>query len=220
MFVPDEVASRFGLGIYNRAVATRGGWAGDLHRWAVDHVALARYRLVLADPEALVDAAQGDLPETYDDVVETLGWVIEPDGHIRSTGTWNGDPAFFDAINDAEAIAGGDWRIDTHQRDALRDQFQRLQDEGRQVVVVIPPVTDDLEAAFPGGVAGFQAYVEEARGVGDGTGAITLDLSAEDFDDTMFRDTHHLNQQGSDRLTAEVADALAGTPLPACDDVG
>ena len=220
MFVPEEVASRYGLSIYDRAVATRGGWAGDLQRWAVDHLPLVKYRLVLADPEAMVNGLRGDLPESYDDVVGAAGWVIEPDGHIRSTGTWTGDQRFLDAIDDAEAVVGPDWRIDDHQRDELRDQFQRLNEQGVQVVLVIPPVTDDLEAAFPGGSEGFQEYVAEARSVGEGTDVRTVDLSAEDYDDTLFRDTHHLNQQGSDRLTAEVAEALRGEPFPTCDAVG
>jgi len=219
MFVPEEVAQRYGLSIYDRAVAVRSGWAGDLHRWAVDHLPLAEYRLVVADPEAMVDGLRDDLPTTYDEVIAATGWTIEPDGHIRSTGTWTGDPAFLDAIGDAEALVGGDWRIDEHQRDVLRAQFRRLEDRGLQVVVVIPPVTDDLEDAFPGGPAGFQEYVAEARSVGEGTGTLTVDLSGRDYDDTMFRDTHHLNQQGSDRLTAEVAAAVAGTALPRCDDV-
>jgi hypothetical protein len=213
------VAQRYGLSIYTRSVRTRGGWPGDLHRWAVDHLPLAKYRLVLADPEALVDGLRDELPTTYDDVIDATGWTIEPDGHIRSTGTWNGDPRFLDAIGDAEAIIGGQWRIDDHQRDVLRAQFRRLEDRGVQVVVVIPPVTDDLEAAFPGGTDGFADYVAEARSVGDGTGTLTVDLSGEDYPDDLFRDTHHLNQQGSDRLTGEVADALAGAAFPRCDGV-
>ena len=219
MFVPEDVAQRYGLSIYNRAVVTRGGWPGDLHRWAVDHVALAEYRLVLADPEALVNGLRDELPTTYDEVVAAAGWTIEPDGHIRSSGTWTGDQRFLDAISDAEALVGGDWRIDDHQQEVLREQFVRLQDAGMQVVVVIPPVTDDLEAAFPGGPDGFQEYVAEARGVGEGTRVLTVDLSGADYDDTLFRDTHHLNQQGADRLTAEVADALATTAFPACEGV-
>jgi hypothetical protein len=220
MFVPEDIAQRYGLSIYQRAVVTRGGWAGDLHRWAVDHLPLAKYRLVLADPEALVNGLRGELPTSYDEVVAAAGWTIEPDGHIRSTGTWAGDEAFLDAIGDAEAIVGGEWRLDDHQRDALRAQFLRLEERGMRVVVVIPPVTDDLEAAFPGGEQGFQDYVAEARSVGEGTETTTVDLSGEGYDDTMFRDTHHLNQQGSDRLTAEVADALAGGDFPRCEDVG
>ncbi len=220
MFVPEEVASRYGLSIYDRAVETRGGWAGDLQRWSVDHLPLVKYRLVLADPEAMVNGLRGELPESYDEVVQAAGWVIEADGHIRSTGVWSGDADFLDAIGDAEAIVGDDWRIDDGERDALRDHVAELQEEGRQVVIVIPPVTDDLEAAFPGGPAGFQEYVAEANTVAGGTGAITVDLSAEDYGDELFRDTHHLNQQGSDRLTAEVAEAVAGTRLPACAEVG
>jgi hypothetical protein len=55
--------------------------------------------------------------------------------------------------------------------------------------------------------------------VGEGIGVLTVDLSAADYPDTLFRDTHHLNQQGSDRLTGEVADALAGTAFPSCEGV-
>ena len=220
MFVPEALAEEYGLGIYDRAVATRGGWGGDLHRWAVDHVALARYRLVLADSEAMVNAARDELPTTYEEVVAAAGWELEPDGHIASTGTWTGSQDFLTAIRDATAIVGSDWRIDTEQADLLRAQFRRLEAQGRQVVVVIPPVTDDLEQAFPGGLSGFDRYLETARAVGAGTGALTVDLSARDYGDDLFRDTHHLNAQGSARLTAEVAQAGVGRAFPRCDAVG
>jgi hypothetical protein len=216
MFVPEDLASLYGLGIYQRAVATRDGWAGDLHRWAVDHLPLFEDRLVLADPEALVNGLRGELPTSYDEVVEAAGWVIEPDGHIRSTGTWTGDARFLDAIGDARAIVGGDWRIDGGERDVLRAHFQDLEEQGIQVVMVIPPVTADLEAAFPGGTPGFDAYLDAARSVGEGTAVRTVDLSRPGYDDELFRDTHHLNQAGSDRLTGEVAAALAGQPFPTC----
>lgn len=220
MFVPEEIADLFGLGIYQRSVETRGGWPGDLQRWAVDHLPLVRYRQVLADPEAMTDAALGDLPSEYDEIIGVLGWEIEPDGHIRSTGTWSYDPAFFEALDDARSLVGDGWRIDQEQVDALQDEFRRLVDEGRRVVVVIPPVTDDLEAAYPGGSAGFQEYAARARTLAEEAGAIALDFSQDDFDDTLFRDTHHLNQDGSDRLTADVAEALGDTALPRCTEVG
>lgn len=220
MFVPEQLAENYGLGIYTRAVATRGGWAGDLHRWAVEHLALARYRLVLADTEAMVNGARGDLPTDYEDVIEAAGWVLEPDGHIRSSGVWSQSPEFLAAIRDATALVGEEWRIDPAQGERLRAQFDRLAERGIQVVVVIPPVTDDLERVFPGGPEGFGRYVDAARALGDGSDLLTVDLSAEAYPDELFRDTHHLNQQGSDRLTGEVAEALSGTPLPACADVG
>lgn len=220
MFVPEELASDYGLGIYTRAVATRGGWPGDLHRWAVEHLPLFRYRLVLSDTEAMVRGAQGDLPATYQEVVEAAGWQLEADGHIRSTGTWSGSEDFLTAIEDATSLVGDQWRIDPGQADLLADHFRDLAERGIQVVVVVPPVTDDLEAAFPGGQAGFQEYLDAATTVGDGTGALTVDLSREDYGDELFRDTHHLNQQGSEHLTGEVADALAGTDLPSCDGLG
>jgi len=220
MFVPEDLAADYGLGIYTRAVATRGGWAGDLHRWAVDHLPLARYRLVLSDSEAMVRGAQGELPATYQEVVEAAGWQLEADGHIRSTGTWNGSEDFLTAIEDATTLVGDRWRIDPAQGELLADHFRALAERGIQVVVVVPPVTDDLEAAFPGGAAGFQDYLDAATTVGDGTGALTVDLSREDYGDELFRDTHHLNQQGSERLTGEVAAALSGTDFPGCDEVG
>lgn len=218
MFVPEELADQYGLGIYQRAVATNDGWGGDLHRWAVDHLPLARYRLVLADPEALVRQAEGRLPTRYEEVVDALGWEIDPDGHIRSQGTWDGAPAFLDAIATATELVGDEWRIDPDQATGLREQFAALAAEGRQVVVVIPPVTEDLRRALPGGEAGFEDYTRAARSLGVDSDVLVVDLSDAGYPDELFRDTHHLNEAGSDRLTAEVAAALAGTDLPGCRD--
>lgn len=220
MFVPEDLAANYGLGIYTRAVAIRGGWAGDLHRWAVDHLPLAKYRLALADTEGIVDQAQGDLPQTYADVIEAAGWTLEPDGHIASTGTWGGSSNFLDRLADEVVRLEGRWRIDGTQVDALADQFRRLDAEGRRVVMVIPPVTDDLTEAYPGGPAGFDAYLDAARSLGDGTGLITVDLSAEPYPDEMFRDTHHLNEVGSRQLTAEVAAQVQDVGAVSCAEVG
>lgn len=219
MFVPEDIAADYGLGIYRRAIAVRHGWAGDLHRWAIDGLPLMRYRLALADIEGLVDQAQGDVPETYDEVIEAAGWTLEPDGHIASTGTWSGSSSFLDRLEvEADRLAGR-WRIDEDQVAALAEQFRRLDGEGRRVIVVIPPVTDDLIDAYPGGPPGFEAYLDAARGLGEGSGPVVVDLSTEPYTDDLFRDTHHLNEAGSRRLTAEVAAALQRTDTVSCAEV-
>lgn len=218
MFFPREAAKAYGLSIYTRALATQRGWISDAHRWAVDHLPLIRYRTVLADPETLVDAARGDIPEHL--VTEGPGFTIEPDGHVNYSGAWAQDPARLQAIGDAFDVVGDTWRIDWDQRDHLRDEIQALQDQGRQVVVVIPPVTDDLPPLFPEGADGYARYLQAARTVTQGTGAALVDLSTEPYPDELFYDTHHLNQRGSDRLTAEVVDALAGVATPSCASLG
>jgi hypothetical protein len=216
MFVPEELAGTYGLELYTRAAVTRGGWPGDLHRWAIDHVPLIEDRLVLSDFEALVDGARGDLPTSYEEVIAQAGWVLEADGHIRSSGSWDERSPFLDRIRDELALLGNDWRVDREQRERLREHFVDLMATGTQVVMVIPPVVDDLPPVFPSGGRAFDDYLDAARGLGAGTDLITVDLSAEPYPDELFRDTHHVNQQGSERLTAEVAEALAGEDLRPC----
>jgi len=219
MFVPEDIASEYGLGIYTRAIAIRDGWAGDLHRWAIDHVPLMKYRLALADTEGLVDQAEGDVPETYDEVIEAAGWTLEADGHIASTGSWSGSSSFLDRLEEEADRLEGRWRIDQVQVDALADQFRRLGDERRRVIMVIPPVTDDLIQTYPGGPAGFEEYLAAARSLGEGPGPVVIDLSSAAYPDELFRDTHHLNEAGSRRLTEEVTAALQDTEAVACAEV-
>ena len=219
MFVPEDIASDYGLGIYTRAIAIRGGWAGDLHRWSIEHLPLMEYRLALADIEGLVDQAEGDVPETYDEVIEAAGWTLEADGHIASTGSWSGSSPFLDRLAEEAGRLEGRWRIDQVQIDALAAQFRRLDDEGRRVIMVIPPVTADLIDAYPGGTAGFEEYLDAARSLGEGSAPVVVDLSAADYPDELFRDTHHLNEAGSRRLTAEVTAALQDTEAVPCGEV-
>jgi hypothetical protein len=214
MFFPDDVAESYGLRIYERAVALRGGWAGDLQRWAVDHVPLIRYRSDVADTETLVDAITGDTPTEL--VTEAPGFRVEPDGHVSSTATWNGDPSWLARLNDAIAAVGAQWRIDLDEQAVLRDHFADLAERGIDVVEVIPPVTDDLRTHFPGGPAGFDDYLVAARGVVDGTSARLVDLSSQAYPDDLFFDTHHLNELGSQRLTDDVVAALGPAPVRGC----
>lgn len=219
MFVPEDIASDYGLGIYTRAIAVRGGGAGDLHRWSIDHLPLMKYRLALADIEGLVDQAEGDVPETYDEVIEAVGWTLEADGHIASTGSWSGSSSFLDRLEEEADRLEGRWRIDRVQVDALADQFRRLDDEGHRVIMVIPPVTADLIDAYPGGPVGFEEYLEAARGLGEGSAPVVIDLSSAAYPDELFRDTHHLNETGSRRLTAEVIAGLQDTEAVSCAEV-
>jgi len=219
MFVPEDIASDYGLGIYTRAIAIRGGGAGDLHRWAIDHLPLVKYRLALADIEGLVAQAEGEVPTTYDEVIEAAGWTLEPDGHIASTGTWSGASSFLDRLEQEADRLEGRWRIDQVQVDALADQFRRMDREGRGVIMVIPPVTEDLIEAYPGGRAGFDEYLAAARGLGEGSGPVVIDLSAAAYPDELFRDTHHLNETGSQRLTEEVTAALQDADVVSCAEV-
>ena len=219
-FAPEAVAERYGLGIYTRAVATRGGWPGDLHRWATEHLPLFEYRLALADFAALSDGAEGKLPTSYAEILAATGRSVDPDGHTRATGSFGGSAAFLESLGTAAQLVSDVWEVDQAQVDALADQFAALEADGRRVVLVIPPVSSALPPVFPGGQEGYDEYLDAARRLGQATGVPTVDLADGAYPDSAFWDTHHLNQQGSERLTGEVADALAGTDFPACGEVG
>jgi hypothetical protein len=215
MFFPEDAAEEFGLRIYERSVALRGGWPGDLQRWAVDHLPLIRYRSDVADTETLVDAITGDTPAELP--TEGPGFRLEPDGHVSSTVQWDGNSAVFDRINQAVDAVGSTWRIDLEQQAILRRHFDRLSAEGVDVIELIPPVTDDLPFNFPGGPAGFEEYLEAARGVVDGTDATLVDLSHLPYPDQLFYDTHHLNESGSQQLTDDLVAALGDQSFAPCE---
>jgi hypothetical protein len=217
MFFPDDVAEQYGLRIYERSVALRGGWPGSLQRWAVDNIPLIRYRSDIADPETLVDAVTGEIPT--DVVTQAPGFTVEPDGHLASTVRWSGDQTWLATLKEAVDAVGTSWRVDLDQQATLRQWFDELDRRGMDVIEVIPPVTDDLRANFPDGPEGFETYLEAARGVVDGTSASLVDLSELPYPDDLFFDTHHLNEEGSRRLTDDVVAALGDQQFTSCDDV-
>ena len=214
MFFPSEVADQYGLRLYERSVALRGGWAGDLQRWAVDHVPLIRYRSDVADTETLVDTITGEVPTEL--ITEAPGFTLEPDGHVSSTVRWDGNSAWIHTLRDAVDAVGAEWRVDLGEQVALRQHFERLVARGVDVIQVIPPTTDDLPPNFPDGVAGFEEYLEAARGVVEGTGATLVDLSRARYGDELFYDTHHLNEDGSRRLTDDIVAALGDRTFHGC----
>ncbi len=216
-FAPTEVVEQFGLTIYRRSLAVRSGWVGDLQRWAFDHSPLVRYRLALADPETMAGWANDDLPESYAEVLEETGRTVDPDGHIRATGAFDGNVQFVAALREVAGTVVDEWRVDVEGRDALRRTLADLAAQGMRVVVVVPPVTDELIAAYPGGQAAYDEYLAAAASLAATGDVELLDLSAVGYDDSLFWDTHHLNQAGADRFTATLIDEMAAQPSPACD---
>jgi len=218
-FAPPGVAERYGLGIYTRAVATRDGWPGDLHRWAVEHLPLFEYRLSLADVEGLVGGFRDDLPSDYATILAQTGRTVDPDGHIRAEGSFSGSADFLRRLAEAAAVVSDAWEVDQDGVRRLQEQFTAMERRGQRVVVVIPPVASSLPPVFPGGVSGYEDYLDTARSLGDGRSFEVIDLSDAGFADSSFWDTHHLNADGAEQFTADVAAALAGEDSPTCADV-
>lgn len=218
-FAPQEVVDRYGFGLYNRAVETRGGWPGDLQRWAVDHVPLVRYRSAVVDFEALVDGAEGELPTSYAQILAETGRTVEPDGHIRANGSFGGAQGFLDLLRTLAAGVEDVWDVDEEQVDQLATHLLGLTEEGHTVLLVIPPVSSTLPEVFPDGPEGYAAYLGAARRVAADAGVPAVDLSGAGYGDELFWDTHHLNALGADRFTAEVGRALPAGAAASCTEV-
>jgi lysophospholipase L1-like esterase len=195
---------------------------GRLQRPLVDHVALVRNRAALTDPavlqQALGDRLGGDdAPRIADD---GLPGLIGPAGQgvSRQELTYvPDDPVVTTFVRDQllDGFAIGDGQLD-----AAGAVVAGLRDRGIEVVLVMPPVTDEFVELHPGGRTAFDEYRLAMADLADAHDVAVLDY-ADEGAPSWFADTHHLNGDGASRLTTMLADDLAGLgALPASTRCG
>lgn len=104
--------------------------------------------------------------------------------------------------------------------DICRSELQRVEDtiaqwerEGIDVVVLVPPISEDMAGISPNGWAIHEQVVDELQDVVDATGADLADASRA-VDENLFRDLLHIVEAGKpailDVLTPVVAEVVDG----------
>lgn len=218
-FAPDTPLASRELEDWAQAPATRDGVIGAADRTAADWLPLVRYRTRLTDPEEWGRLLRGEesLDLFRDTFEQTPDDIRAAAGQVESDRTFAPDtPAGRLTIQGTEEQILAGWSIDPDQVDALRASTQRLLDEGRTVVYVLPPVTEQFVAGLPDGADDLAAWRSTVQGLATELGVPVVDGSAPQ-PPAKFLDTHHLNQRGATAFTEAIVAGLRSqgiTPTP------
>lgn len=197
-------AGQAALHSYETSIAGRPDLIGRLQRPLVDHVALVRHREALTDPSAVWDALTGVSSARAEAGSDLIGFRGE--GRSRANLRYlPGDPGVTGFVRD-QLLA--DYTIGGAQVAAARDLVEDLEAGGRQVVLLMPPVTDEFIGLHPDPSA-WEDYRSAVHDLAAETGAQLVDLTGSG-DESWFADTHHLNADGARRLTRELVAAVPG----------
>jgi hypothetical protein len=198
---------------YQRSAYSGTGFANRLEGWFTRQLALVRNRATLRDPSALAsawqrwrDGARADRPSSAG-----IPGVLAEDGHGLSRRERHYSPSA-DAQAFVEEQLLGDYAISTEQTDALERLIRSLRRDGVEVALVELPVTDDYLALHPRGADDDRDFQRAIRDLADRTGAVVVPRV--DVPDEAFADTHHLNGEGADQLSAALPGLLADAGLP------
>jgi len=110
---------------------------------------------------------------------------------------------------DRELAALTDYEAGGAQADGLADLLETMKGDRRVVVVFLPVSYEDYAPLHPNGRADIdsaRAVVAEVAGAAD---VEFLDASDLGEDRTLFGDSNHLNQRGSEQLTQRVLEYLS-----------
>jgi hypothetical protein len=197
-------ASRAALGSYETSIAGRDDLIGQLQRPLVDHLALVRHREALTDPAVVWDALTGGRVDGPDGRPDLIG----PYGEGRSRANLEylpGDAVVAGFVRD-QLLA--DYTIGGEQLAEARALVEALEAEGRRVVLLMPPVTDEFIALHPDRAA-WEGYRSAVHDLAAETGAQLVDLTGSG-DESWFADTHHLNGDGARALTRALIPEIPG----------
>jgi hypothetical protein len=199
-----------GLGVSGRDESfrtSRGGrhllgtesTADRVERWLAERSALVRYREVLRRP---LEAWTGYEPPGRDAfgaitdeglLTEVLEHPYRDDDDTRT---------FFRTEPLRDFALGGE------QQAAFERLVTALVADGRRVIVVDVPVTEDYVEAHPAGSSDMAAYRAVVDRIVAAAGAELVRPGI--WDEALFSDALHLNGAGVERLTALLAEVLAG----------
>lgn len=156
---------------------------------------LARYRTVLRQPKTWF----GDPQRSWD------GTVTRRDGLYLGflDDRYHDEPAVLARFRNG---ALHDFQLGSTQMATLQDLLTDLHDQGRRVLLVSVPVTQDYIDAYPHGLADHERFVAAARSIATDSGAAFIDAGV--WDRSLMADPLHSNGAGNRRLSAMVAKAL------------
>ena len=192
---PKEIEARFRDAPAVREALGTESTFDRIVRWASDLSALVRYRAALRDPDVWFGNATPEWgSELTDDDGVYLGF----------------EDVAYRTVDDAGAPLGAaaveDFHIGARESETLRSLIADLVADGRHVLLVATPVSDDYVALHPRGVADHRAFVRTLSTMADREGVPFL--AAGIWEDRVFADPLHVNAAGQRRLTELVRDAL------------
>lgn len=155
---------------------------------------LVRYRSVLRDPDNLIDPKP-----------PWGGAITGSSGMYRGMldAEYNGGP---EAIRRLRNGPLHDFELGERQRAELHALLEELRTDGRRVLLVTAPVTDDLVAVYPGGRADHDRFVLAMETLAREVGVEFLATGI--WDESLMADPLHTNGAGARRFTEMVAAAL------------
>ena len=167
-----------------------------VERWAGDVSALVEYRSVLRDPDNWL----GDPPQQWGPSVTAASglYLSFLDAPYRA------DEAMRRSLRN-RALQG--FRLGDEQIRTLRTLVGDLTAQGRRVLLVATPVTEDYVALHPRGEADHAAFVGVLEALAEEAGVPFLDAGI--WDAALFADPLHVSRAGTERFTQMVADAIA-----------
>lgn len=156
---------------------------------------LARYRSILREPTSWF----GDAKASWDGTITRsdglyLGFLNEP---------YHGDAAVLTKLRNGSVH---DFALGAAQKGVLRRLLVDLRAQGRRVILVSVPVTQDYVDLYPRGLADHQTYVEAVRSLAADVGVEFVDAGI--WDRSLMADPLHSNRAGNQRLSALVAARL------------
>lgn len=184
---------------YRSSIAVRTGFWAELTRKVEAHVAIVAYRSVLRDPDSWLDIAAGRPDELH----RAAARLDERGGSTVF------DLPLNDAARRQAADIVSDFRLDGGNEGLIRDEVQRLEDAGIQVVLAEAGVPERTVALHPDGFADVATGRDLLASIAAGTGADFVALPDALRDDALYQDFTHLNQDGARAFTANLAPAVA-----------
>lgn len=165
--------------------------------------ALYRHRGSLRDPALLLRAVTGrrtaaTLPEVLS--ISPLGFQAYLADERYETRDPRARRALLRALPDFE-VGGFDAQI-------LTGFIERSEADGRRIVLVKMPVTEEYIALHPNGVVSYREFETELARIASKTHADLIDLDGL-RDHKFFADENHLNGLGTERFTRRIGRALA-----------
>lgn len=232
-FVPEEVVPRLHpdvvvLGVshldlhvgpeppYDDSPATSRSWWASAERWLADRSALVRHRALLRDPGSwptVVQGTAGGEIELYRN--EAIGadgvWRFPRTGRCRDAAKGGADVDERLAVE--RAVVDPDAPMPPLDPQRIADVWatvERLEASGVSVVVAFAPLPDCQFETLANRERFEQVRVDLAAGA-RARGATWIDLTDEMTADELYYDRGHLNEDGSRRYSALLADALVAS---------
>lgn len=179
--------------------ARDGGSVQRITRFLEQNVAVLRYRSVLRNPVQLIADFGADRPEAL--VVGPYGGKL-PIPDVQ----YNNSEARLTGLREAFLRT---FQLDGPNLDELVGLIEDLEAQSIPVLVVNMPVTEDYIRIHPGGESEYQEYVATLASISRSHGSEFVDLGQSGLPTDLFEDPFHLNADGAEILSTELARMLA-----------